>query len=313
MPFGIYVYASNSLDADEISEAEFTALRTARNNLAIVARVEEKFGIVLGNYEEFEIALLTQTAHKVVFQEINPSRVQDIVYTLNRRVINLLTSCRLYLDHIRHDLNSIFGKGAGATKMVVQETNNQYDAKLGYRVMEALRNYVQHRGLPIDNMLHSVSPDKPRVGFAAHTITPLLNTYKINEDGGFKQSVLNELINAHGEQVDLKPLVREYIEGIAEVHSKFRGIIADDVGQWDSTLVSAMDQRRAPEGGPPFLTVVHTDDVGKTIEEFHLYWALLMRRQELEQRMPLYGHVRKPVVTSDADDLTQMTRTITND
>jgi hypothetical protein len=152
MPFGIYVHPSKSLDADEISEAEFNALRTARNDLAIVESVEEKLGILLGNYEEFETALLSQTVHNVVFQDINPSRAKDMIYTLNRRVINLLTSCRLYLDHIRHDLNSIYGDGADVTNVVVQETSRQYDARLGYRVMEALRNYVQHRGLPIDGV-----------------------------------------------------------------------------------------------------------------------------------------------------------------
>ncbi|HEX6038439.1 hypothetical protein [Longimicrobium sp.] len=277
--------------------------------MSIAASVEEKFGILLGNYEELETALLIEAAHKVIFQDINPSRVQDMLYTLNRRVINLLTSCRLYIDHIQHDLNSIFGKASGRAEVAVQAMNYQYDVKLGYRVMEALRNYVQHRGLPIAGVLFGVMPDKPRVGFAAHTVTPLLNTHKLDDDGGFKQSVLNELMSAHGEQADLKPLVREYIEGITEVHRKFREIIAVDVKQWESTLMREMAQRCTLDGGAQALAVVHTDDAGHTVEEFHLYWAFLMRRRELEQRMPLYTPLRKPVVTSDADDLTQMTRT----
>lgn len=303
MPFGIYVYPSTILTAEDISEKEFVGLRSAKNNLVIVESIEEKLGILLGNYEEFETTLLSETVHNVVFQDINMSRAKDMIYTLNRRVINLLTSCRMYLDQIRHDLNSIYGNGAQVTEVVVRETGRQYDAKLGYRAMEALRNYVQHRGLPIDGVQHSITPNEAHTGSAAHTLTPLLNTRKIKEDGKFKPSVLDELIRAHGEKVDLKPLTREYIEGIAEVHRTFRRTVADDAKGWESDLLSAIEQRRAPDGQSPLLIAVHTDDAGDIVEEIHLSWALLSRRRELGQRMPLYGHLRRPIITSDANVL----------
>jgi hypothetical protein len=300
MPFGVYVYPSKSLTAAEISEADFEILRCAKINLGIVESVEEKLGILLGNYEEFETTLLSQTVHNVVFQETRRSLALDLIYTLNRRVINLLTSCKLYIDQIEHDLNSIYGRGAEVAVKVDEERRRQYDTRLGYRALEALRNYVQHRGLPIDGVQHSIAVNTTHKGIASNTLTPLLNTHKIREDGKFKAAVLEELITVYGEKVDLKPLTRDYIEGLIEVHRTFRRAVADDTRGWESTLQSAVDQQSTPDGESPLLIVVHTDEAGDILEEVHLSGSIISRRRELEQRMPLYGSLSKQVVTSEA-------------
>lgn len=73
-------------------------------------------------------------------------------------------------------------------------TSPEYDARLGYRVMEALRNYVQHRGLP----LHSITVgggwiDTEEGRRRKEKTTLYLNVDTLAEDKDFKKDVLDEL------------------------------------------------------------------------------------------------------------------------
>jgi hypothetical protein len=57
---------------------------------------------------------------------------------------------------------------------------------------------------------------------------------ELEVDGKFKKAVIKEL-KALGETVDLKPLVRDYMEGLGAVHDAFRGMVKDrmDIGAVD--------------------------------------------------------------------------------
>lgn len=304
MPFGIYVMPSEVRDLVEISEADFARLRSAKRNLMVLQSVEEKLTLLLENYAEFETTLLAQTVHNVVYQVTGWSAAVDLISTINRRLVNLLTAGRLYLDHIMHDLGSMYGTESEVGIRVKEETGRQYDGSLGYRAMEALRNYVQHRGLPVEAVRHVIRANGAPPGYAANIVTPYLSTKAIKEDGGFKRPVLDELL-AVGELVDLKPLIRAYIEGIQEVHKTFRRSVAADAAQWELILRSAMEQRREPGEQLPTLFVVEVDEELKILQEVQVFEDLLNRRQQLEQRTPLYGNLSKQIVTSEAVDIRQ--------
>lgn len=55
---------------------------------------------------------------------------------------------RLVLDQGAHDLSSRFGDTSEQLTKFRLATNNAYDSSREYRVIEALRNLVQHRGMP---------------------------------------------------------------------------------------------------------------------------------------------------------------------
>ena len=304
MPFGIHAIRPADEEFVEITEEDFAQLRSAKQNLVILQSVEDKLAILLANYAEWETTLLVETVNNVVFQESGWSDAVELVYTLNRRLVNLLTACRLYIDHVKHDLNSMYGAESEIGSHIIKEMRRQYDGRLGYRVMEALRNYVQHRGLPIDSVQHLLGRAHGAPGYAANIVTPFLNTRRIREDGGFKSAVLNEL-SAIGEKVDLKPLVRDYIEGLEEVHRFLRNRIKDDADGWEATLGSAMERHRRPNEALPSLFVVQVDDADETIEEVQVFESILTRRQKLEQRIPLYGNLSKQIVTSEAKNVRQ--------
>jgi hypothetical protein len=118
---------------------------------------------------------------------------------IDRRLSNLLSSCRLYFDQIAHLLGETFGTASTEATRVNQERNNAYDQSFAYRFIEALRNFVQHRALPIDNITfrrHRVKRDAGE--FWETSLVPCISAATFESHEGFKASVLKEFKNGGG-------------------------------------------------------------------------------------------------------------------
>jgi hypothetical protein len=125
---------------------------------------------------------------------------------------NFLSSARLYLDQVPQDLNSIYGKNSEQTATFNQCRSKQYDSSFAYRIMEALRNYAQHRGFSVHAMTHSFHRKDINPGSLLRTKLHLFVNVQRLEDWGLKKRVLDELkprANRHG-YVELTPFVPKY-------------------------------------------------------------------------------------------------------
>lgn len=94
--------------------------------------------------------------------------------------------------------------------------------------MDALRNYVQHRGYPIQSLVFDdkvISHTKPRE--IRVTITPNLKLSILKKDKKFKRKVLTDL-EKFDEDINIKPIIREYISCFGKIHKKLREHLKDD-------------------------------------------------------------------------------------
>jgi hypothetical protein len=97
-------------DFIEISEDEFLKFKSTQENLLAVLNIEATFDLLLENYAEFECNFLGLSFRLSLFGE---HREPLWAYReMNRRITNLLSSARLYLDQVPKDLNSIYGKNS---------------------------------------------------------------------------------------------------------------------------------------------------------------------------------------------------------
>ena len=142
---------------------------------------------------------------------------------LNRRISNLLSATRAYYDHMKHAAKMIFNKDARYDE-IITSFSYHYDQNLSYRVMEALRNYSQHCGLPIHSVGYRTKVLRDKKGAPLkHTISPNLDVGRLKSDDQFKASVLRELESKSNSQaIDLKAFTRNYVMCLAEVHELFR-------------------------------------------------------------------------------------------
>jgi hypothetical protein len=204
--YGVTRLHFGNSDFLELTQEEYQSIQETRNKLHLSLQIEDNFNIVLENYEEFEHEVLGKTLHNLLFSQFDWSSFMNDRSTINRRIINLLTTCRLYLDQTPHSLNALYGDNSTQKESFISATNQEYDTKLGYRVLEALRNYVQHRGLPIQGLGHNLKRPDGIDGPAKRMMRLNLDVTKLKGDGKFKQSVISELEQL-GEKVDLKPFM----------------------------------------------------------------------------------------------------------
>jgi len=92
--------------------------------------------------------------------------------------------------------------------------------------MEALRNFVQHKGLPINiTFLNHQKRDFDNKSFFEYGLEFSVKKERLESDKLFKSNILQETDNV----VNLKLYIRNYIESMSNVHIKMRSILADSV------------------------------------------------------------------------------------
>ncbi len=193
----------------EIAEERYDSINRAKSFCLLALGFEERFQLVLDNFHEWEMALLNQAHHFLLWKATGHNNAMQDRLSLDRHLVNLLSSMRLYLDHTDHGLSTMFGKTSDQLESVKKFKGTLYDKHLGYRLLEALRNHVQHCGLPV----HSISYKQSRVEtrkkhvFDQVSVEPRLDFNELASNHGFKVSVLEE-IKQLGEKIDLRPFAR---------------------------------------------------------------------------------------------------------
>ena len=117
--------------------------------MAEILDIEEKFNIVLENYAEFERMLLNVSLDRMLFSGHDWSAAMNELHAINRTLVNLLSTCRVYIDQVPQNLGAIFKGDSSPVEVLRKQMATEYDGHLGYRVLEAMRNYSQHRALPL--------------------------------------------------------------------------------------------------------------------------------------------------------------------
>lgn len=210
----------------EIDEVKFCSIVEARNILSAAMAVEEKYELLVSNYIELEKEVLMATADNIICRDRNYSTFFDVRLLFNQRLVNLLTSSRLYIDQIQQHIKTCLPNNLNASESVKGFFSKEYDAHFEYQFMEALRNYVQHRGLAVHSTNHSsrwtsLEEDK----LMEFRIKLFTNKEEVVNDKAFKKSVSKIM----PEKVELVRASRRYIESLNDCHIQIRELISESV------------------------------------------------------------------------------------
>src|SRR6266480_7935562 len=119
----------------KISEERFVEIDRADRGLKEILGVEEKFHVLMENYAEFEEALYKEAFKTVIFSVSEESNMLAR-HLISRRLLNLLSSAKLYLDTLPQHGKRIFENKIGNFSKLRSCAAQAYDSSLGYRVME---------------------------------------------------------------------------------------------------------------------------------------------------------------------------------
>ena len=220
----------------ELEEDEYTSLINAKNILSIALNIEEKYDVALCNYMEFEKEQLNITMDNLVNNiHFDYIRTYEMLSILNRRLINFLSTGRKYTELVAGLAAKCTTNNLETETSIKKLLSESYEECLDYRMMEALRNHVNHSGLAV----HKVTAPSTWTIDENHKADQLdfnIEIYAIKkileENSKFKKTVLKEL----PEKFDLKKGARSYIGAISSAHEKVRKVICEPVNRARSII-----------------------------------------------------------------------------
>jgi hypothetical protein len=225
----------------DLDESGYASLKEARSTLSHGLAMEEKYEILISNYLEFEKEILDHAVQSMIR---NPTDYEDffqVRMSFSRRVVNLLSATRLYVDQLHRHLAAIMSHNQNTEAVVRRLFSTEYENRPEYRFMEALRNYVQHRGLPVHLVqVNSHAQDSGRERLLVFSVELVSERKYLKENGEFKRNVLEEI----PEKVDLKMAIRVYVEGISRVHVAARKLVEGSLAEARSIIETAIASYR---------------------------------------------------------------------
>jgi hypothetical protein len=300
-----YIITNGQENLTEITKDQFDNIKTAKENLVNLLYIEDKFNFIVENFFELEHDILKVTLNKVYFPNytVDWSLSVSDIHLINRRLINLLTTTKLYLDQITHDINMITHGIPELTELIKKTTNYHYDNVLGYRVMEALRNYVQHRGLPV----HVLSYNSKRIDEnqlegnieTEHSISPMIRLDDLERDGKFKRTVLNELKQLGENKINLKNNTREYIESLFQIQKFLRDTLNVDVQKWETIINNAISIHTSKYSDVKMIVIGEQLPNGFITNRLYLTSEYIIRRKSLETKNSNLSNISRKIITTD--------------
>jgi hypothetical protein len=218
-----YILTQNVLGENlqiDISEADFANVGLAYATLQNIISSEEQFDAVARNFFDLESDLLAMTLEFTYVGLGDGMKRMAARRLLNRRLLNLLSAARGYMDHQRHTVKEVFGKADPRSEEAAEMFRVAHSENFGYRLMEELRNACQHRIFPIHVVVFNVQNEREKDALHS-SVEMCVDINELKTDKKFKRQVLDELMT-YGEIVDLRAFVRTYVEGIAKAHRYFR-------------------------------------------------------------------------------------------
>lgn len=206
-----------------LSEEEFKRIEDAERALLNELTIEQRYDLLVSNFIEFQRAIHSAASEYAVRYAFAPNDFDRAAAPTNRTLLNFLSSARAYLDQVR--ISSL----RDVLPCIEEVIYTEYNSRVAYRVMEALRNYSQHRGLPVHTFSFSgewvdLDHQDDSKGKRMQTAVPSLDPRALARDRGFKKSVLDELTALNKPDFPLLPWVKEYLGSLSTIHSKVRDL-----------------------------------------------------------------------------------------
>ncbi|MEQ1775014.1 MAG: hypothetical protein ABL891_14650 [Burkholderiales bacterium] len=304
MEYGLTRLAIGSKTVVPITKKEYSDLASAKVGLLNALFLEEKFDLVAENFLELETELLSSTARYMLHGKSNYNWFQFERNLINRRLLNLLSICRGYLDFARPFGKNILTEDSNAVAKFDTQFRTYYDTVLGYRVMEAMRNHVQHSGFPIHVLQYheKINKQQSRNRIPCE-IAIFTKTSYLKEDGMFKASVLAELEKLGG-RVDVKPLFRDYVACLAATHEQLREIqksLNESAEEKFNVLIARYKSAYSTEPPLDGLAAVKVDGYVHT-DQIMMFPGFIKYRKHLESKNSSFGNFANRYVTGQVMD-----------
>lgn len=195
----------------EISDEELSAFKKAKETLSYLYDLTENYRVVLESYKAVEQAKYGVELDHILYSQFGYINVTDVRVILQTPIVGYFASARYFLDSTDKILPKLLQH---KEKRAFNKFRSEiYDNVKEYRFIEALRNYVQHREMPVHNVTYNhYVEDKNEIDTSdlAFTISLTADRKILKKDKKFKKAALKGI----PETVDIIYCIRFHMEGI---------------------------------------------------------------------------------------------------
>ncbi|MEM8596200.1 MAG: hypothetical protein AAGF76_07020 [Pseudomonadota bacterium] len=267
-----------------ITAREAEKIIEAREGLGQLYEIEQNFKIMISLYKDFESTIFDLTLDALSEPFRARADFTSELVKVNQRLFSFMTAAGMYHDimnRIRCNTNKELSQCiTDAQKYFSKE----YDSRLNYRLLEALRNVAKHERNVVTTIKHDRYRDRsssqPKIEVNPHikVSSALLRT--------LKSQVRKELQSGKIETVNAKEMVREYMEALAQCHHLYLQNTEKIVSRIRKVYEAAWEKYPHKDvGNNTFCIVDKTDEDGKFIgietvvelERFRNAKSLLLR------------------------------------
>lgn len=197
---------------------------------------EEEYEVTFKNFLALETYLADLTLKHSYVSPEEMTDYFDMSLEAGRHFMNLLSSAKRYIDRVISRVEKIAGSEISTD--FKEFIRNRYDESFAYRLMNALRNYSQHREIPISGLSYNsrVTDVGSDDTLLEDCISININPVKLKADKKFKSSVASELPD--DDSLDIRFLIRQFVEDLGVIQLECRELTSSEI----SSAVSLVDE-----------------------------------------------------------------------
>jgi len=204
----------------ELNDSNFFEFEKAILNLKQFSFDQYNFIIQQLNYDDFEKLLQEFTKEPYLNQilgapHLNYPQIERMYLEINRRLVNYLTTVRIFLDYSETNLKRRYGKNSKQVTQFKKACSEAYNTYFAYRFVYELRNYAQHCKLPIQDLIIDSKIVEPSSNESSVSLRVMLNRDELLKNYNWKK--LKREIKKLPSTFEINPLLAEvkiYLERI---------------------------------------------------------------------------------------------------
>lgn len=264
--YGLALQVAGHRGYVDLDHAEATKLSKAAQLIFEVSNIEERFDVLFSNFIELERDLAIGTLENSYRSCGDYNQFWSEKLSYNRRMLNFLTTAKVYSDHTRTNFKRIFDRRHPSHSDLNKIFENQRCTSFSFLLMEALRNYAQHESLPVHGLKTGGRWIYMQTEFAEQISNTgiYLQVSELEYSRDFKRSFSGDFSFLE-DKIDLKKETRKYVECLGVIHERIRMLVSVVEANARDAITEAMRDyyRRCPsEFGQLPLTLFSFEEGG---------------------------------------------------
>lgn len=258
----------------EINACQYATLSEALTTVVSAMEIEDLFQVFAQSFLRFEKDLLDVAFD---YTHANMQGVNEDVFfdsirqRFNVNIITILTAYQSY----DHQCNRILKRSINppeAQEFNSKASNDIFDTHLSYRICASLRNYAQHRALPLGGFSIGGNDnfDRDNLGnlrkaASGFNVSPWLSVSKLANSSQCKSVLRRELEGLGYEKIDMKWLIRSFVGAMYQRHAALRAFLKPKIMAADEEIIDGYDLASAAKGSEAMFLELNGNDKNRSM------------------------------------------------